>query len=162
MRFLIDNLQAGARVWQELSGNNDLVKGSSMAIGWLAVLKSVPWGDVISNAPMVADGAKKLWKAVAKRSPSAGMPHPGAQPAISSEAQAIAALQAQIAGIEAAASDLHNQMLASSELIKALADQNTQLIRRIEVNRIRVLWLAGATVLLGILVLANLVLGFMR
>jgi hypothetical protein len=28
-----------------------------MAIAWLAVLKSVPWSEVISNAPKVADGA---------------------------------------------------------------------------------------------------------
>ena len=41
-------------------------------------------------------------------------------------------------------------MLTSSELIKALADQNTELIKRIEVSRIRILWLAGATVVLGI------------
>ena len=48
--------------------------------------------------------------------------------------------------MEAVFSDLHNQMLASSELIKALADQNAQLIKRIEVNRVRVLWLAAAIV----------------
>jgi hypothetical protein len=32
-----------------------------MAIGWLAVLQLVPWSDVISNAPKIAEGAKKLW-----------------------------------------------------------------------------------------------------
>jgi hypothetical protein len=42
-----------------------------------------------------------------------------------------------------AVADLHQQMLASSELIQALADQNTQLIRRVEVNRVRLLWLAA-------------------
>ena len=31
-----------------------------MAIAWLTVLKMVPWGEVINNAPKVADGAKKL------------------------------------------------------------------------------------------------------
>ena len=31
-----------------------------MAIPWLTVLQAVPWGDVIRNAPKVADGAKKL------------------------------------------------------------------------------------------------------
>lgn len=133
-----------------------------MSIGWLAVLKIVPWADVIGNAPMVADGAKKLWNAVAKKSPSPELPVATEQTALSSEAQAIATLQAQLAAVEAAASDLHNQMLASSELIKALADQNTQLIKRVEVNRIRVLWLAGATVILGIVAAVNLALMLVR
>ena len=35
-----------------------LLKGSNMAIGWLTILKTVPWTEVISNAPKVADGAK--------------------------------------------------------------------------------------------------------
>jgi hypothetical protein len=31
----------------------------------------------------------------------------------------------------------------SSELIQSLADQNTQLIKRVEVNRVRLLWLTA-------------------
>lgn len=38
-----------------------------MAAGWLTVLKMVPWGDVIENAPKVAQGAKKLWSSVGKK-----------------------------------------------------------------------------------------------
>ena len=52
-------------------------------------------------------------------------------------------------GLETAITDLHAQMLASSELIKALADQNAQLIKRIEFNRVRWLWLAAAVALCG-------------
>jgi hypothetical protein len=48
-----------------------------------------------------------------------------------------------VAELQVAVADLHQQMLASSELIQALADQNTQLIRRVEVNRVRLLWLAA-------------------
>ena len=64
--------------------------------------------------------------------------------------------QAQLAAAEAKLTDLHEQMLVSSELIKALADQNTQLIKRIEVNRIRVLWLAGIMVVLTVVAVINL------
>ncbi|MCJ7601611.1 MAG: hypothetical protein MUO63_08940 [Desulfobulbaceae bacterium] len=127
-----------------------------MAIGWLSVLKMVPWDDVISNAPKVADGAKKLWSAVAKKPPAAKASTASAQPTLSPEAQSIAILQAQLAAAEAEVSDLHNQMLESSELIKALADQNTQLIKRFEVNRIRVLWLAGIMAVLGVVAAINL------
>lgn len=133
-----------------------------MAIGWLSVLKMVPWGDVISNAPKVADGAKKLWSAVAKKPPAAELPTTNAQPTLSPEVQSIAILQAQLASAEAEVSDLHNQMLESSVLIKALADQNTQLIKRVEVNRIRVLWLAGTMVVLGVVAAINLAITLVR
>ena len=127
-----------------------------MAIGWLSVLKMVPWGDVITNAPKVADGAMKLWSTVAKKPPSAELPTASVQPTLSSEAQSIAILQAQLAAAEAEISDLHNQMLESSDLIRALADQSTQLIKRFEVNRIRVLWLAGFMAVLGVVTAINL------
>lgn len=126
-----------------------------MAIGWLTVLKSVPWGEVISSAPKVAEGAKKLWNVVAKKPPSTGMPSSGAHAAPSSDPQALAKLQASV-------NDLHSQMLASSELIKALAEQNTQLIKRIELNRVRMLWLAGATGVVAIVALSALVITLMR
>jgi len=133
-----------------------------MAIGWLSVLQMVPWGDVISNAPKVAEGAVKLWNAVARKPPVAEPAAAGTPGALTPEAQAVATLQAQLAAAETALSDLHNQMLASSELIRALADQNTQLIKRVEVNRIRVLWLSGAVVVLGVLTVANLAMTYTR
>ena len=133
-----------------------------MAIGWLAVLQSVPWADVISNAPMVADGAKKLWGTIAKKSPQTNAGSPIRRSPGSSEAQAIADLQARLEVIEAASADLHDQMLASSELIKTLAEQNTQLIKRIEVNRVRVIWLTVATVIIGIVAIFGLTLALSR
>lgn len=120
-----------------------------MAIGWLTVLKMVPWTDVISNAPVVADGAKKLWNTVAKKS-STPAPSGAISPVPSPDSSAIAVLQAQLAGVELTVAELQQQMLASSGLIKALADQNTQLIQRVEVMRIRLLWLAAAIAVLGI------------
>lgn len=127
---------------------------------WLSVLKVVPWGEVITNAPKVADGARKLWSAV-KRTPPGEAASRG--PADSSTAadsadasEAIAALQAQVGGAERAIASLHEQMVASSELIKALAEQNSELIRRVEALRVRGLWLIGASVVVGIAALAAL------
>jgi hypothetical protein len=133
-----------------------------MAIPWLMVLQSVPWTDVVRNAPKVADGAKKLWNAISKTSPAPEMDTSVELPALVSEAQAITKLQVHLASVEAAVADLHDQMLASSELIKALAEQNTQLIQRIEANRVRVLWLAGAIAMVGIVAVASLVLASAR
>ncbi len=131
-----------------------------MALGWLAVLQSVPWSEVISNAPKVADGARKLWNAVARKSSLPEVSDSSTQPAVALESQPMAALDARVITLEAAVSDLHGQMLASSELIKALADQNAQLIQRIETNRVRVLWLSAVTAVVAIAALLGLFLAF--
>ena len=115
-----------------------------MAIGWLTVLKMVPWGDVIENAPKVANGAKKLWQSVGKKPVpvTSGTAVP-VQDVLPTESPAVAALQSQVAELQAAVADLHQQMLVSSESIQSLANQNTQLIKRVEINRVRLLWLAA-------------------
>jgi len=129
-----------------------------MPIPWLVVLQSVPWTDVIKNAPKVAEGAKKLWNAVGKKTPRPEVQIDGSEEALSPELQSVSALQARVAVMEVATAELHNQMLASSELIKTLAEQNTQLIVRVEANRIRVVWLAAATAALGVIAVVALVL----
>lgn len=128
-----------------------------MAIGWLTVLKLVPWGDVISNAPRIADGAKKLWSTVAKKPMATSHPLPSVRPGLSSAGPSSAELQAQLDAALSEIASLHHQMLESSELIKALADQNTQLVKRVELNRIRLLWLAGVVVVFVVISVINLV-----
>ena len=133
-----------------------------MAIGWLTVLQSVPWTEVISNAPKLAEGAKKLWnKAASNPAPQEAPPAAESQ-AASPESQAIAALETRARSLEAAITDLHGQMLASSELIKALADQNAQLVARVEAHRVRVLWLSVATGVFAAIALLAVVLMLVR
>lgn len=126
-----------------------------MAIGWLTILKSVPWTEVIRNAPKVAEGARKLWNAVGKQRAGDEAAEAGAQPAASHEPHTLEALEARTAALEAAVSDLNQQMLASSELIKELAEQNAQLVKRIEAHRKRTLWLVAATLVLAIVVFSK-------
>lgn len=128
-----------------------------MAIGWLTVLQSVPWTEVVRNAPKVAAAAKKLWNSVGKQSTPVKDPVVHAPLALSPEAQAVSALESRISVLEAAAAELQTQMVASSELIKALAEQNTQLILRIGTLRRR-LWWVGVLALLGLLVAASVAL----
>lgn len=123
-----------------------------MAIGWFALLTKVPWSQVISNAPKVADAAKKLWKTVANKSVSSETLTDVAPPHLSPDAASIAGMETRLVAMEAGYSDLQNQMLASSELIKELADQNAQLVKRIETNRVRVFWLIVTIGLLAIAV----------
>ena len=107
-----------------------------MAVGWMSVLKMVPWSDVISNAPKVADGAKKLWSTVAKKTGAATEAEVPVTPAAAHDlpaAELLAQLQAQLTRQE-----------------HRLAEQNAQLVQRVEANRLRVRWLSLAVVLLGL------------
>ena len=117
-------------------------------IGWLAVLKLVPWSDVIKNAPKAADGAKKLWQSVRKKAPSSlqdtttrSLPNDIQTP-----------LQTRMAALEQDLADLHTQMLESAALIQTLAEQNTQLVQRAESMRVRVKVLDVVVVLLVVAV----------
>ncbi len=136
-----------------------------MAIGWLTVLKLVPWGDVIENAPKVAQGAKKLWNSVGKKPLAAAASAPFAvdtgvlgEQSLSPAAlqEHILALQVQVAELQGAATELHQQMLESSALIKSLAEQNSELIVRMDINRKRLLWLAAVVLGLAITLVVKL------
>ncbi len=126
-----------------------------MAIGWLTVLKMVPWADVVTNAPKVAEGAKKLWEAVTKKSPATLKAPTGAQAAFSSDALAISGLKSQLSDLKVEVADLQKEMVDSSRLIKALAEQNTQLIQR-------VFWLTRLLIIVGVATTASLILLLFR
>ena len=121
-----------------------------MAIGWLGLLKSVPWNDVVNNAPKVADGAKKLWGSVKNKL------HPDEVETTQEEDQASnSSLLDRLSALEARSDDVQRQLLTSSELIKSLAEQNTLLISRVDTLYARVRWLLlfsiGTTIALGLL-----------
>jgi hypothetical protein len=124
-------------------------------------LSKVPWDDVIRNAPVVANVAREMWGNI-RQPPTTPRDVPPGQPPHSPEAQDVARLQARLHAVEVAASDLHHQMLRSSELIAVLAEQNTQLVKRVEANRVRALWLTRATVVVGIIALVDLFLVLVR
>lgn len=121
-----------------------------MAIGWLTLLKAVPWVEVARKAPEVAESAKKLWNTIAKNSSKPEIEVQTETTLFASEDQEINWLKERLAANEAAYADLHNQMLASAELIKALAEQNTQLINAVELNRKRLVRLTVVTTMVAI------------
>jgi hypothetical protein len=126
-----------------------------MAIGWLSILKAVPWNDVVGNAPKVADGAKKLWEAVARKSAVDAEAPAGDSASTAPEARTMANLEARVGTLAGDVSRLKREMIDSSRLIKALADQNTQLIRR-------VYWLSRALFAVGLAAVISLILVLLR
>ena len=121
-----------------------------MAIGWVSLLKTVPWADVIASAPAVADGAKKLWKAVGRKK---ALPLAAADASNGALISATPeAMNTRLQVLEATVAELQSQMLASSELITALASQNAELVKRAEANRVRLRWLSAIVAALVVLV----------
>ena len=107
------------------------------AAGWLKMLRAVPWSEVLAAAPQVAGSARRLWETVGRR----GVPEPGFD---LGEAMAhapidedVAILAARIEQQDATIAQLHGQVREASKLITELADQNAQLIARIETARER-------------------------
>lgn len=125
-----------------------------MAAGTIiTVLSNIPWGQVVDNAPKVADGAAKLWNAVLNRKKS----RPGSDSDAGDETMAATSerdvLYQRLAALEENVRNLQEQMQASTELIKTLAEQNTILVQRIELNRQKLQRLALATGVTGAVLL---------
>ena len=129
-----------------------------MATGWWSVLKTVPWSEVINAAPQVASGARRLWDTVARKSGPGSVGAAG--PIIDEEPveDVFGTLVLRVEKNESTLLDLRTQMLQASEIIANLADQNAQLIAKMELARTRMLWLGVATGVSGILALVALAL----
>ncbi|MEO6408256.1 MAG: hypothetical protein ABIO45_05830 [Burkholderiaceae bacterium] len=134
---------------------------------WFSILQKLPWSEVIGNAPAVAQGAKKLWGTVAGR-PAAAPPPPNVPPADVVAAEAVVTtkdvqrLESRLDAVEATGTELHRQLLASTELINALAEQNTQLVAQVETLRTRSVWTAGIAAVLGLAAVAALLMPLIR
>ncbi len=133
-----------------------------MAAGWWTVLKTVPWSEVISAAPQVATGARRLWDTVNRKS-GAVDPATGLSPEMAAqEDDIIGLLIARSEQSDAELNDLRNQMRSASELIANLADQNAQLIAKMDAQRQKITWLSVTAGLSGLLAVVALVLVAMR
>jgi hypothetical protein len=132
-----------------------------MASGWWSMLKTVPWSEVIHAAPQVAGTARRLWDTVARKSGSAGM---AAEPMMQDAPQEdyFGTLVMRVEKNEMSLADLRTQMLQASEIIANLADQNAQLIAKMDAARDRMLWLGVACGVSAILALVALALVISR
>jgi hypothetical protein len=112
----------------------------------ITVLSNIPWGTVIDAAPRLADGAGRLWEA-ARNLRKGRPPEAEAQDADTGAAvppTETERLQGRVAELETTVAAMREQMQASAQVIKELADQNALLVQRIEVARQRIVLMAAA------------------
>lgn len=112
-----------------------------MAIGWLKVIQSVPWSDVISNAPKVADGAKGLWDRVAKKAGIDTAAETAAPTQDITPPTELEQLHTDLARLNARQQQLEVQLVSATELINTLAQQNQTLVQRVDRMQSRTRWL---------------------
>lgn len=115
----------------------------------LTVLSNIPWKTVIENAPKLAEGTVRLWNTVSKwrkSDPVQNMPPDVSVEFISTED----ALQKRLQTLEESVRHLNEQMQTSSELLKSLAEQNSKLVQRVELNRRRVARLVRLSIALTV------------
>lgn len=134
-----------------------------MAAGWWTVLRTVPWNEVISAAPQVANGARRLWDTVNRN--RQGMPDGpmGMPPEMAGqEDDVFDVLIRSVERNDAEITDLRNQMRSASEIIANLADQNAQLIAKVDAQRQKMTWMGVTAALSGLLSVVALVLVAVR
>ncbi len=112
-----------------------------MAIGWLKVIQSVPWSDVISNAPKVADGAKGLWDRVAKKAGIDTAAETAAPTQDITPPTELEQLHTDLARLNVRQQQLEVQLVSATELINTLAQQNQTLVQRVDRLQSRTRWL---------------------
>lgn len=128
-----------------------------MAAPWFALFSAIPWTDVITHAPTVAKGAKKLWQQISSRK-ATDTETPGG----STVADPVARPEARIAALETRLAESDARQQESAELLAALASQNADLVRATEELRRRVRILSIGLGIALPLALAALAISFQR
>ena len=130
-----------------------------MAAGTIiTVLSKIPWSQVVDAAPKIADGAAKLWSTVTRKK-SDQAADTNTEVTVDAAQSGTEALQMRLVALEKQILNLQDQMGASTELIKTLAEQNAQLVKRVELNRARLRQFA-ATTAIGAVILAGIIVYF--
>lgn len=120
-----------------------------MALPWSTLVKAIPWSDVISKAPDLAQGARKLWQKAAGQSAAGPRQTQAEAPPADSDTR--------FAGLEARLAEVGARQQEITELLAALATQNAELVSTADTLRrqLRRLWIAVGVV--GALSLAGLI-----
>ena len=121
-----------------------------MAVGWVAALKLVPWGDVIEAAPQILQAAKKLLGSTRQGSSDAAA-------GTLTSADAAAPVAVQLQQLRERVAQLEQEQQESAVLIESLAEQHAQVVRAIQALRLRNQRLTAVLAVLGAVCAALLV-----
>jgi len=98
----------------------------------LKVASRIPWDKVIELAPSVAERAGTLWKSIKSKNKPHSVNESMVYSSYNTELSESDMLKARLERLE-------EQIQLSAGLLKTLAEQNTSLVQRIELHRIRLI-----------------------
>ena len=116
-----------------------------MALGWVAALKLVPWGDVLEATPQILQAAKKLLGSTRQSTSDAA---PGTLAGAAGDA-ATPPVALQLQQLRERVARLEQEQQESAVLIQSLAEQNAQVVQAVEVLRLRNQRLTAVIAVLG-------------
>ncbi len=105
----------------------------------LKVASQIPWDKVIELAPSVAEKAGTLWNSIRSKNKRISVDESMVYSSYGTELSESDLLKARLDRLEARVESLEEQIQASAGLLKTLAEQNTSLVQRIELHRIRLI-----------------------
>jgi hypothetical protein len=121
-----------------------------MAIPWLAALKVIPWGDVISHAPTVLEKARELIERKRGASDPVGTSMATAnEPA--SDVPSLGELKNRVLVAQQQIDQLHVHQADMAQTLNALAEQNAALVVTVSALRAKQRVLMTVVIILVIL-----------
>lgn len=93
-----------------------------MASAWLAPFNDIPWSRVLGMAPSLAERARKLWQ----RQPAQ---EEAAAPATE---EAVSAVEVRLHRIERRVAALQEEAVSSFEVVRAITEQHSDLVRAVD------------------------------
>ena len=106
-----------------------------MAIPLMAVLKAIPWGQVIENAPQLVDGAQRLFSRLKKdkeRTPDVIVPDPSPD---EDEGERLRMLERYVQENRLELQQLHQNLSDTADLLSHLTGQNAKMVDEIDLLR---------------------------
>jgi len=91
---------------------------------WFGSFRDAAWSKAVSLAPAMVERCRKLWNGVAQRPARTA---PSATPEEPAGAEALPALEVQVHGLRSRARRLEDEAAASFEVVRAIAEQHSQL-----------------------------------
>ncbi|WP_026436443.1 hypothetical protein [Acidovorax sp. JHL-9] len=123
-----------------------------MAVGWVAALKLVPWGDVLEATPQILQAAKKLLGTTRQ-----GTADAAAGKLADADGAAAPPVALQLQQLRERVARLELEQQESALLIQSLAEQHAQVVQAVEALRLRNRRLTAAVAILGALCVGLLV-----
>jgi hypothetical protein len=91
---------------------------------WFGSFRDAAWSKAVGLAPAMVERCRKLWNGVAQRPARAA---PSAAPEEPASADALPALEVQVHSLGRRAKQLEEEAASSFEVVRAIAEQHSQL-----------------------------------